>query len=305
VRGTIKQWVNCINTDTGFEGDGNFYGDYVEHFIRKWLVSFYGQYFGQEYRARSEWFLALLGEEHGIGKTNMLLNSLLPDEWRKYMTTSKFDVNNKDFKILMAECILIVDDELDGKAWNEVKGLKSTISTKSVKERRPFARYHSDFRRKCLLAGTGNELGFMRETRNRRIIPVNVKSIDMAELERIDRNALWMEVYWLWKSDFKWWFEAEEDKKMLMDISRGFLRIDSAREAIAHFIKKPENQDDTYWISATEIADRIYTNWKSIRLFPIEVGKKMTEEGFPLKRPGNRTQYGISKSSELLSNNEI
>jgi hypothetical protein len=60
-------------------------------------------------------------------------------------------------------------------------------------------------KRKAGLCGTSNESDILKDvTGNRRILPLNVISIDYDAMIKINTDDLWREAYDLWRKDFDW-----------------------------------------------------------------------------------------------------
>ena len=74
--------------------------------------------------------ILLLAGGQGLGKTSWLRN-LVPPELRDYLFTGNIDPYSKDFQQMMADCLLIVIDEMSGQSYAELNRLKRSPPTGS------------------------------------------------------------------------------------------------------------------------------------------------------------------------------
>jgi len=107
---------------------------------------------------------------------------------------------------------MVLDDEFGGKAFKDVKEYKAISDVNIITQRRPYASTVSTFKRRAILCGTSNEVDILRDvTGNRRILPIKVEKIRFDDMIRIDKTALIMEAFRLYKSGFEWKIYSEED----------------------------------------------------------------------------------------------
>ncbi|MBC7866230.1 MAG: PriCT-2 domain-containing protein [Gloeobacteraceae cyanobacterium ES-bin-316] len=173
--------------------------DVLLKFGKKWLVSIIASIYGEH----SPLMLVLCGPKQGTGKTEFF-RRLLPKELHKYYAESKLDAG-KDDEILMTKMILIMDDEMGGKNKKEDKRLKELLSKQTFTLREPYGRHTVDLERIAVLCGTTNDEEILFDTTgNRRILPFFVYDIDHAIYNLVDKEALFMELYWLYKEGFDW-----------------------------------------------------------------------------------------------------
>jgi predicted P-loop ATPase len=193
----ITQLFNTIHTK-----DSN----YCLYFGAKWLVGTISAIHGRH----SPLMFVLSGAEQNTGKTEWF-RRLLPKELHEenrtypdYYAESKLDAG-KDDEILMTQKLLIMDDEMGGKSKKEDKRLKELTSKQTFSLREPYGRNNVDLQRISVLCGTTNENEILSDpTGNRRIIPIYVHSIDQETYNKIDKTALWTEVYELYQCGLRW-----------------------------------------------------------------------------------------------------
>lgn len=232
--GVIERYFRCLASDTGLEEGEAFFPDYPVYFGTRWLVGLISSIHGHH----SPLMLVLTGPQ-GNGKTEFF-RRLFPTELKPYFAESKMDAG-KDDDILMCKKAIIFDDEMSGKSKKEEAKMKSILSREDVTVREPYGRASVTLRRICTFCGTTNNKEVLRDpTGNRRIIPINVLSIDFDKIDQVDRVELIMEAYWLWKGGFKWELSGE-DIKLLNDNTGSFENYSTEYEMLAsHFSYIPD-----------------------------------------------------------------
>lgn len=255
--------------------NGLFVDNYLQVFMQKWLLSIVASMHG----TYSIMILVLTGAQN-IGKTNFFRH-LLPDELLAYYAESKLDSKNQDDDhALMCKKLLIMDDEFGGKRMQEAKRMKDLTAKDKFSIRKPYGRFHEDLKRLAVLCGTSNEDEIINDpTGNRRVIPVNVISIDWDRYYLIDKKALWMELYWKWKEVGEGWMLTKEEIKYLNEITRGNETTNIESEAIEMFFIHPSNGGYTQWLTNTEILNFIETRSR-LKISPVKLGVNLKKLGF-------------------------
>lgn len=267
----IKELASCINSKT----------PNVEKWLMHWGCGVIASIFGQS----SPLVLVLAGGQN-TGKTEFF-RRLLPFELHDYYAESKLDAG-KDDDILMCKKLLILDDEFGGKSKKENKRFKEMTSKDTFSIRAPYGRISEDLKRLAALCGTTNDFSLLDDpTGNRRILPIEVTSIDYARYNAIDKNALFMAFYDLYKSDFKWHLSAS-DITELNENSSEFEAVNFEAELILAFFKLPEEISLGTMMTNTEI--KIYLeSCSKQKIF------STTKLGIELKKLGfNQTQVKIN-----------
>lgn len=225
LKGQIKALSECISSKNM----------YKEEFITKWLCGIIESVYG----GHSPLALVLTGNQNA-GKTEFF-RRLIPSELKPYYAESHLDAG-KDDEILMTQKLLIIDDEFGGKSKAESKRLKELTSKDYFDLREPYGRRNVRLKRLAVLGGSSNEPKLLNDpTGNRRVIPIQVDSMDFEGYNKIDKTALFMEVYHLWKSGYKW--ELDKDNiKTLNDQTAEFEQVSIEREMVLKFYRKPDYQ---------------------------------------------------------------
>lgn len=274
--GLIYELIQCINYKAILEGV--HVDNYLDVFLQKWLLSVVASAHG----IHSVMVLVLTGGQNE-GKTKFFRN-LLPDELQPYYAESKLDSKNADDDhALMCKKLIIMDDEFGGKSKQEAKKLKDLTSKDKFSIRKPYGRFHEDLKRLAVLCGTSNEEEIINDpTGNRRVIPVNVISIDWERYFSIDKTALWMELYWKWKDIGDSWMLTKEDIRYLNMITKTNESPSIEAEGILMFFDLPEKGGYSQFLTNTEILNYIETRTR-LKISPYKLGINLKKLGFEKK----------------------
>lgn len=293
--GTFEKWLDCI-TLKNETIDRNV----VLHFLKKWYVGMIAQALGGEFP--NEFFLTLLSTDQGVGKSTFLRKSVLPTELRCYQVehTLTFD---DDFKVIMGQALLIIDDEMDGRTYESAQTFKNVLSQKDMTTRRKYDRRISTIKRRCSFAGSGNNLNVIRESQNRRIIPIEIKHLDYPGLSKVDYTDLFMEAYNLYKSGFKYSFQ-HSDKQGLEHLYQDYIQKSDVELILDEYLDLPINKEEEQFISTLTLVSRLCDLFPQFekRINPMTVGKLLNDKGFRSTRSGIKKISGfiISSKSKIL-----
>lgn len=286
--GLIKSLANSISTDTGTT-DTNSSINFVEHFLTKWMVGAVAQAHG---RGVNPLMLILAGTKQNTGKTHWF-RELLPQELREYFAEPKgmSDLKDADLGMLLTENFLVLDDEMAGRTWKDYQRMKSMLSMASFTMRRPYDKRQRKYPRLASLCATNNNLDLLGDpTGNRRMIPINVLSIDHESYNKIDKAALWLEAYHLMESDFEHNLK-QDDIQLLNDCTKDFEVVDETIELIDEYFMAPE--ESSYGrMTATQVTQVLmrYSTFK--HLHPNRIGERLRKMGYKQRRDnstGSRT----------------
>jgi hypothetical protein len=202
----IEKYINCIEPKT----------DYNIWAFKKWLVGCVHNWTSNIKEPKvSPLTLVLCGQKQGTGKTSFF-RELLPVDLSEYLAETKIDLNNKDSVFNLSKSLIVLDDEFGGLATRDVKDFKKMADTNIIDMRLPYGSIYCKFKRRASLAGTSNEKNILKDvTGNRRILPIQVDKIDYNTMILIDKDALWKQVYELFKSGYDWKIYKDEDVNYL------------------------------------------------------------------------------------------
>ncbi len=294
--GTFEQWLDCMSLK-----NPSIDRSVVIYFLKKWYVGMIAQAMDGEYP--NEFFLTLLSVEQGLGKTTLLRNYTLPKELQDYRVEHSLSFDD-DFKVIMGQALLIIDDEMDGRTYEQDKTFKTILSTKYLTTRRKYDRRISTIKRRCSFAGSGNHLNVVRESRNRRIIPIELDYIDHQKLDQVDLIDLFMEAYHLFIEGFKYSYDRD-DNPLLNHIYSDYLQETDVDLQLNEYVDRPESSSDVYWISAIDLISTLADHHPhfSKRLNVVTIGKLMNDKGYKTVRKGKNkiTGYEVSEKSKIVT----
>lgn len=293
--GTFEKWLDCIVLK-----NKTINKDVILKYLKKWYVGMIAQALGYEYP--NEFFLTLISTEQGIGKTTLLRNYTLPKELHIYRKEHSLSFDD-DFKVLMSQALLIVDDEMDGRTYEADKTFKTVLSTKELTMRRKYDRRISTIRRRCSFAGSGNYLFVVREQQNRRIIPLEIERIHFEKLSAIDYTDLFMEAYHLLVNGFPYSYQ-QDNKQELKHLYSDYVQYSDVDLILDEYVEKPETVGETFLITNLDLVNALLGKFPhaSKRINILVIGKLMAEIGYDTIRKGKKrvTCYCISKSSRIV-----
>ncbi len=293
--GTFEKWLDCLvlrnkSVDKSI----------ALKYLKKWYVGMIAQALDGEYP--NEFFLTLISVEQGIGKTTLLRIYVLPKELHGYRKEHSLSFDD-DFKVLMSQAMLIVDDEMDSRTYEADKTFKTVLSTKEVTTRRKYDRRISTIQRRCSFAGSGNNLAVVREQQNRRIIPIEVEKIYFERLSAIDYSDLFMEAYHLYANGFQYSYQ-HTDRTSLIKLYDDYVQKSDVDLIMDDYIQLPETVGDAFYITNLDSVTALIRKYPeySKRINVPTVGKLLAERGFESVRKGkNRTTcYCISRNSRIV-----
>lgn len=204
--GNIEKYADCISPQT----------EYNRWAFKKWLVGCVHNWLSPYHETKvSPLTLVLCGQKQGTGKTSFFRN-LLPNDLRKYLIEHRIDAKDKDSVYNLVKGLLVLDDEFGGLATKDVKDFKKIADANQIDIRLPYSAFYSKMKRKAGLCGTSNESDILKDvTGNRRILPLNVVSIDYDAMIKINTDDIWREAYYLWRKDFDWKIYSAKDTEYL------------------------------------------------------------------------------------------
>lgn len=200
--GNIEKYANCIKPNN----------EYNVWALKKWLVGSVHNWLSPISETKvSPLTLVLCGQKQGTGKTSFFRN-ILPKELHKYLIEHRIDAKDKDSIYNLVKGLIVLDDEFGGLATKDVKDFKKIADSNKIDIRLPYSAFYSKMKRRASLCGTSNEVNILKDiTGNRRILPINVESIDYDMMVKINTDDLWREVFKMWREGFDWKIYNAED----------------------------------------------------------------------------------------------
>jgi hypothetical protein len=260
--GNIEALANSIITNKGN-------CEYVYYFMRKWMIGSVAMW----YKHHSPLMFVLAGFAQNTGKTHFF-RYILPNELQPYFAEAEL-TGDKDENLLMCNKLIIMNDEMSNKSRRDIAMVKKLCSAQWFNLRRPYGRMSEDFRRIAALAGTSNDLALLNDpSGNRRIIPVDVKSIDHAAYNSIDKIDLWVEAFQAFKASEEFHLSAA-DIKLLAENTDEFEEPSLEYEGVMAYFTPGESQ----YLTNTQIKSYIEIRTKQ-KLSAKKLGMELRKLGF-------------------------
>lgn len=276
--------------------------EYLNLFAKKWLLSCVASWHG----TYSVMMLVLCGEQMN-GKTKFF-RGLLPEDLINYYGECNFEGHNiKDEEMMMCQKAIICDDEFSGKDKRDYRRFKAMISKQKFSIRKPYGKITEDLTRFAVLCGTSNEDEVIDDpTGNRRIIPVQVETIDWEVYKSVDKAALWMELYNNWKKGGDSWMMTKAEVKVLNKLTVGNTQVSREEELVWKFFDHPDNGGFVEYLTNTEILNYIQSNTARINLSTTKLGLILKKCGFEKvsRRYGVTVKqvYGVVRKGDAPTN---
>jgi hypothetical protein len=289
-KGLIDALADCIESLTQS-------AEYKRKFIRYWMVGAVAMW----HKYHSPLMLVLAGSRQNTGKSHFF-RYLLPNELQPYYAES-YLTGDKDENILMCSKIIIMNDEMSNKSKRDIAMIKDLCSKQWFNIRKPYGETAEDIRRIAALAGTSNDLALLADpSGNRRIVPINVFSINHDAYNSIDKADLWVEAYNAFKEGERFHLD-KDDISMLDRHSTDFHEPSAEMEGFLAFFREPDEMEMPQFLTNTQIKSYIEIRTKQ-RLNSKKLGMELRKLGFNVipKKINGSTQYtyAVSELSGVL-----
>ena len=235
-----------------------------EHFkkcLKKWLVALVA---GIAYDERFNHTALIFSGRQGIGKTTWF-HSILPLEFQEFIHEGYILTKDKETNVKIAECVLIIMDELENLSDKSMDSIKQLITQKGTLMRRAYSSISQYYKRIASFAGTVNKKHFLRDmTGNRRFLCFEVLDINLNH--GINHQQLFAQIKKELDTGFHYWFDEDEIKE-LEKYNEEFRDISAEEEAFFNLFEKCDKEDEEAEIlTTTEIVNIISqkTNYKKI-----------------------------------------
>lgn len=172
-------------------------------FGRRWLIGAAARGLAKT-DVKMDTTLVLEGAQ-GVGKSKAL--AILGGEW--FTDSIPGLDNHKEAAISIIGKWIVELPELASMRRKEIEHVKAFLTATSDKVRLPYERNTTVCLRRCVFAGTTNEVDYLRDTENRRFWPVTVRGTDDAALHR-DREQLLAEAVAAYRKGDQWWLRSDE-----------------------------------------------------------------------------------------------
>jgi hypothetical protein len=260
--------------------------------MKTWFCSHAGISLGEIEKVDQLYCICFQGKQ-GTGKTS-LFRYLTPNVLKDYTKENLTDYENKDTKISLGENFLILLDELGESSKHDLIKLKSLITQKAIKERRPHAKRDTVLMRRAGFVGTfDKEQVFDDSAGNRRFIVIEIQKIEWGKLALIPIDEIWKEAKFFYQRNA---FNKSIDGMNTENNSK-YEKTNPALEAL-DALYDLELNNSSEWYTTTEIQSYIEMEMR-IRLNTKSIGEALKKVGFqykPKKISGVSVyRYNVSK----------
>ena len=244
--------------------------------MKTWFCSHAGISLGEIEKVDQLYCICFQGKQ-GTGKTS-LFRYLTPGVLKDYTKENLTDYENKDTKISLGENFLILLDELGESSKHDLIKLKSLITQKAIKERRPHAKRDTVLLRRAGFVGTfDKDQVFDDSAGNRRFIVIEIQKIDWGKLALIPIDEIWKEA--------KYYYSLGAYNKsidgMNTENNSKYEKTNPALEAL-DALYDLELKNSSEWYTTTEIQSYIEMEMR-IRLNTKSIGEALKKVGFIYK----------------------
>lgn len=259
-------------------------------YLKKWLVAVVSNVMNNS-GCQNHTCMVITGKQ-GAFKTTWLDN-LCPDALKQYLFTGKIDPSNKDSLTYIAEYFLInIDDQLRQLNKKDENDLKNLITTPSVKYRRPYDVYITEYPHTASFMASVNGNDFLTDpTGSRRFLPFEAKEINIKQALAIDMNLVYSQALHLYKEGFHYWFDRDEIESQHTH-NQAFQVVSTEEQLVLEYFDKPDKRENaTDYLQSAMIQSYLENQTKS-RLSPKKLGEALTKLGF---EKWQRTHSGKTK----------
>jgi predicted P-loop ATPase len=171
-------------------------------------------------------------------------------------------------------------EEVEATGQRELSELKSLITSTTIKERRPYARFRGAKHRLASFCATGNQQRFLTDdTGNRRWLCFKVKSIDDPRAWAIDYQQLYAQLRDEFYSGFLYWFDYEDEQRVEC-INQPF-RVESDEEQLIRMrLRLPHGIEPVKLMNAAMVCQLLNVGHVGYPLSSRKVSVAMKRLGF-------------------------
>jgi predicted P-loop ATPase len=261
-----------------------------EEYLHTWLLGMVAHWQGKQSLSGNALVPLLIGRQ-GCGKSSFC-RILLPQELRDYYNDRINFKNETDLNLGLTSFALINIDEFDKTTARQQVLLKYLLSTADVKFRPPYGKAYKQYRRYASFIGTTNQPKPLTDpTGSRRFVCVEVT--DLIDFEdNLDHEQIFAQLKAEINQDKRYWLNDEEIARLIEENER-FQHIDSLEEMIASTFRKPEEGETGYWLSATEVLEKLqkrYGKTSTAKFTPEKVGSRLNSRRFNFETDHKRKE---------------
>lgn len=270
----------------------------VEKYLTKFLVGLFASLLSDD----ESHIMPILAGKPGTGKS-YFLKRLLPKELLKYFVFKALvapgqDSIKKDLNILFAESWLVVWDDMPELNERYSAEMRSVLSSGFTKERQAYGRFAELRKRICAFAGTSNKTQLIVDPElNRRIIVIEVLSIDQDKYNQLDKVGYLMEAYQLYRAGYNYRI-LDEDIQVLGEDMKKFAVVSELDNTLQNVFRQATQEEINYsqclFLTSTQIANELGEVYIHQKFDAEKIGRRLAAKGFERKsRRIEGTQYPV------------
>lgn len=259
--------------------------------LKRWLIA--GVACSMELGRENHAILLLAGGQ-GLGKTSWLRN-LVPPELRDYLFTGNIDPYSKDFQQMMADCLLIVIDEMSGQSYAELNRLKALTSNGVIYQRRPYGHYAETQIRHASFAATVNDLHSLPDdNESRRFLCFEATRIDYQSPVR--HSDIYAQAFALFRRGEKYWFSGDDIRK-INENNETFRQRSPEEELFFTYFRKPERFDTPQYLTASDIMTKLsaFARITPTRSNILTLSKVLKKHGFNYVKSNGKRLFEVAE----------
>jgi predicted P-loop ATPase len=219
--------------------------------FKKWLVAMVGCVLDEKVINHT---VIVFSGKQGLGKTTWV-EKLVPRQLKEYLFSGTINPNNKDTLVQLAECMLINLDELENLNRSEIGSLKEIITKTQIRMRKAYGHNNETMPRRASFAGSVNTAQFLNDsTGSRRFLCFELEGIQYQH--DVDINLVFAQALFLFKSDFRYWFDQEEIKSISANNEQYQLRSPE-EELLLTWFEPVEKEKATLFLNASQIGAKL------------------------------------------------
>lgn len=267
-------------------------------FFSVWMRSMMAVWTGID-RNHGNAIVPLLIGPQGCGKTSFT-KIILPPDLQEYYN-DRIDFKNDNTMMLgLSSFALINIDEFDSYSVRRQPLMKYLISKNEVTTVKAYGNTFSTTRRYASFIGTTNNPHPLTDiTGSRRFVCANITGkIDTSS--PVDYGQLYAQVAYGVRCGLARYLD-EDATRRLAEANRPFIRLNDLDSILLNMFRQPSSDSPSNELSAANIAALIrreYPDFPPARLSSIEVGKRLSANGFQHRHTRNGTLYAIEMKSE-------
>ncbi len=227
---------------------------YLEWSLRKWLVAMVATWMDD--KVENHCIFTIIGPQ-GIYKTTFFRHLLPPPLHGYFIENAHNSFSGKDDRLALSENCLVEIEEVEAIGGKELSELKSLVTSQTIKERRPYAKFRETKARLASFCASGNEQHILTDaTGNRRWLCHLVSTIDNPRRWELDYEQFYAQLRHDYQEGFQYWFTSLEEDYVTRQ-NAPFLEVSFEEQLITTRFRKPRGHESYKLMNASMIALQI------------------------------------------------